>query len=139
MARLSPWEVKEPDWKPVRDLVARLGRFRWVLQTPAIFGKGWLPEAVEDIDGALIYRAVGFAARLVSASVGTPELAGGWDLVQGRPKGFRRMVPAGSMYWFEVVEGDPETAWEAFHERSVSDERANEGFGLVHVGGWSYV
>jgi CRISPR-associated protein Cmr3 len=49
------------------------------------------------------------------------------------------MVPAGSVFWFEIVEGKAEAAWESIHDRSVSDERANEGFGLVHLGGWDYV
>jgi CRISPR-associated protein Cmr3 len=139
MARLSAWSVPEPDWSPVRDAIATTGRFRWVLQTPAIFRGGWQPESVHQEGAPLVYRRNGVAARLVSAAVGSPELAGGWDLVRGAPKPFRRMVPAGSVYWFELLEGKPEGVWELFHNRSVSDEKAKEGFGLVQLGGWDYV
>jgi CRISPR-associated protein Cmr3 len=139
MARLSAWHAPEPGWGPVRDLVRSTGRFRWVLQAPAIFGGGWLPAAVREEDGQLLYQMEGLTARVVSAAVGPPELAGGWDLVRRGPKPFRRMVPAGSVYWFEVIKGEPEAAWEVFHGHSVSDEKANEGFGLVHLGGWDYV
>lgn len=139
MARLAPWDAADPDWSPVRDQVASSGRFRWVLQTPAIFRKGWLPDAIEETTEGLAYRGGSFRARLVSAAVGAPELAGGWDLVRGGPKPFRQMAPAGSVYWFEVIDGDREAPWLELHGQSVSDERAQEGFGLVHVGGWSYV
>lgn len=139
MARLSPWAVPEPDWSPIRDRIAMTGRFRWVLQTPAVFEGGWLPSGVTREDKRLLYRRGGIAARLVSADVGSPELAGGWDLVRGKPKPFRRMVPAGSVYWFELLNGRAEEVWGLFHNRSVSDEKANEGFGLVQIGGWDYV
>jgi CRISPR-associated protein Cmr3 len=110
-----------------------------VLQTPAIFASGWLPGTVRETSEGPVLVADAFQARLVAASIGTPELAGGWDLVRGRPKPFRRTVPAGGVYWFEVVEGDRSAPWAAYHDRSVSDERAHEGYGLVHVGGWDYV
>lgn len=139
MARLGPWPASDVDWAPARQAVTSSERFRWVLQTPAIFGAGWLPDAVRKEGGDLVYERDGFRARLMSAVVGAPELAGGWDLVRRGPKPFRLMVPAGSVYWFEVVSGSGEDAWRLFHGRSVSDEKASEGFGIVHVGGWSHV
>jgi CRISPR-associated protein Cmr3 len=139
MARLAPWPDAEPDWSAARRAVAATGRFRWVLQTPAIFTNGWRPAAVREDAGALVFERDGFRARLVSAAIAPAELAGGWDLVNRGPKPFRLMAPAGSVYWFEVVSGSGEDAWRMFHGRSVSDEKANEGFGIVHVGGWPNV
>jgi CRISPR-associated protein Cmr3 len=136
MARLSPWSGAEPDWSQARRAVAGSGRFRVVLQSPAIFAGGWCPGAVRHDSGRLVYEREGFRARLVSAAVGAPELAGGWDLVRQAPKPFRRMVPAGSVFWFEVLSGSGEDAWRLFHGQSVSDEKSNEGFGIAHVGGW---
>ncbi len=137
MARLSPWTAPEPDWTPVREAIARSGRFRWVLQTPAIFQHGWRPRDVREAGGGrLVYERDGLRARLMSAAVDHPELAGGWDLLRGRRKPFRRMVPAGSVFWWEIESGSPDEVWQRFHGRSVSDERGHEGFGLVHLGGW---
>jgi CRISPR-associated protein Cmr3 len=137
MARLSEWAALALDWSSARRAVTAAGRFRWVLQTPAIFERGWLPASMrEEGEWGWIYERDGLTARLVSAAITGPELAGGWDLVRRGPKPFRHMVPAGSVYWFQIERGSGEEAWQAFHGRSVSDERANEGFGLVHLGGW---
>lgn len=139
MARLSPWAGSLLDWSPVRASVAATGRFRLVLQTPAIFAKGWYPGILRDADGAHFLERDRFRARLVSAAVGAPEMAGGWNLVRRGPKPFRLTAPSGSVYWFEVESGSAEAAWEELHGTSISDERREEGYGLVHMGGWAHV
>lgn len=139
MARLSPWTPAAIDWAPVRAAVSRSTGFRLVLQTPAIFDAGWRPGALRAEDGAWILQRGRIRARLVAAAVGAPELAGGWDLVRRGPKPFRLMAPAGSVYWFELTSGSPDDAWDELHGSSISDERSNEGFGLVHVGGSAHV
>jgi CRISPR-associated protein Cmr3 len=137
MARLAAWTGDEPDWSPIRRAISASGRFRWVLQTPGIFARGWLPRGMrEDGEHGWVYELEGFRARMVSVAIGAPELAGGWDLARRRPKPFRRMAPAGSVYWFEIERGSGEDAWRLFQRQSVSDEQAGEGFGLVHLGGW---
>jgi CRISPR-associated protein Cmr3 len=139
MARLSPWVPPAVDWSSVRAAVDRSARFRLVLQTPAIFEAGWRPGILRQEDGALVLDRGRLRARLVGAAVGAPELAGGWDLVRRGPKPFRLMAPAGSVYWFEVVSGRAGDAWDDLHGTSISDERTNEGYGLIHVGGWAHV
>lgn len=139
MARLSPWTPPVIDWSPIRAAVSRSARFRLVLQTPAIFWRGWRPGVLHEEGGALVLERGGLRARLVAAAVGAPELAGGWDLVRRGPKPFRLMAPAGSVYWFELASGSAEDAWDELHGTCISDERSNEGFGLVHVGGWAHV
>jgi CRISPR-associated protein Cmr3 len=136
MARLSRWAGAAPDWSAPREAVIRSRRFRWVLQTPAIFSGGWLPRSLREAADRWFIERDGFRARLVSVAIAAPELAGGWDLIRRGPKPFRRMVPAGSVYWFDIETGSGEAAWALFHGQSVSDEKAQEGFGLVHLGGW---
>lgn len=138
MARLSPWAPPPVDWGPVRASIERERRFRLILRTPAIFERGWHP-GTPDGDGTPVLRCGAVHARLVSAAVGAPELAGGWDLVRRGPKPFRLMAPAGSVYWFELIEGSGADVWGELQGKSISDERAAEGFGLVHVGGWAHV
>ncbi len=46
-------------------------------------------------------------ARLVCAAVPRREVVSGWDLFGWKPKEARRAAPAGSVYWFEGLNGDP--------------------------------
>ncbi|RMH40076.1 MAG: type III-B CRISPR module-associated protein Cmr3, partial [Deltaproteobacteria bacterium] len=82
-------------------------RFRVVLATPGVFGGGWRPPGIGD-DNVLEHRSM--RARLVCAAVGRAGVVSGWDLANWRPKLAERVVAAGSVYWFEVEEGDPAEA-----------------------------
>jgi CRISPR-associated protein Cmr3 len=82
-------------------------RFRLLLQTPALFKLGWLPEGVtRQDDGSYRLRGPGYSARLACAAVGRREVVSGWDLYQWRPKPAQAAVPAGSVYWFDDFQGD---------------------------------
>lgn len=108
-------------WQQVRiepprcDLraIERHGRFRLVLNTPAVFRQGWLPDGVTPAGDGLQLRGEGFCARLACASVGRRETVSGWDLLAGKPKPARAAAPAGSVYWFDRFEGsaDKLAAW----------------------------
>jgi CRISPR-associated protein Cmr3 len=82
-------------------------QFRLLLQTPALFSQGWLPESVTQQDDAS-YRLQGdgFSARLVCAALGRREVVSGWDLYQWAPKPAQAAAPAGSVYWFDEFAGD---------------------------------
>jgi len=112
-------------------------RFKWVVVTPALFGdnarSSWLPAGT---DGDLIYRSDTVQARLVAARIPRMIPAGGFDVADNRHKELRLAVPAGAVFFFERIAGDPV---KAFHGRSVSDFAANQGFGIALVGGWDYV
>jgi CRISPR-associated protein Cmr3 len=47
----------------------------------------------------------------------------------------RKAVPAGSVYYFEVRNGDTDSLIGKFHCQNISDELKEEGFGLSFVGG----
>lgn len=124
-------EMRSPDFEAVR---ARLDeRFRLVLASPAPFDNGWRPSFVgDDFTGTL----AGCRVRLVGAAVGRYEHVGGWDLVARRPRPAWRAVPAGSVYFFQIVDGDP-SALAAVHGRSLfpsGDDRARFGLGLAYIG-----
>ena len=128
------WEVpKGLSWSGKKWL-------RMVLATPAIFEKGWLPGWLREKDGKLTgtIPGSGVSVRLVSAVVGRWKPLSGWSYEEGRngPKPLRRMVPAGSVYFFEVLEGGAEIAdlW----LRSVCDcqQDGRDGFGLALWGFW---
>lgn len=129
-------------WKVPEALCARSGRWlRMVLATPGLFSQGWLPGWLREEDGKLIgeVSGSGLSVRLVSAVVGRWKPLSGWSYEKGRngPKALRRMVPAGSVYFFEVLKGEAEIAdlW----LRSVCDcqQDGRDGFGLALWGFWS--
>lgn len=128
------WEVpKGLSWAGKKGL-------RMVLATPAVFERGWLPGWLREQDGKLTgtIPGSGVSIRLVSAVVGRWKPLSGWSYEEGRngPKPLRRMVPAGSVYFFEVLEGGEGIAdlW----LRSVCDcqQDGRDGFGLALWGFW---
>ncbi|WP_457676799.1 type III-B CRISPR module-associated Cmr3 family protein [Thiolapillus sp.] len=81
--------------------LARAGRCRLILTSPALFADGWrLPGMTPD--GRIELK--GLRGRVVSASIPRAEVISGWDLSRRRPKPAERAVPAGSVYWIEELE-----------------------------------
>jgi len=46
----------------------------------------------------------------------------------------RRCIPAGSAYYFRILDGNGMEIIKAFDQRNISDELAEEGFGFCLVG-----
>jgi CRISPR-associated protein Cmr3 len=74
-------------------------------------------------------------ARLVAACVPSAFWTSGFDIAQRKHKPLRWGAPAGSVFFFQHLEGDPSK----LHAASLcKDSEAREGYGLVFVGGWSH-
>ncbi|PZA07711.1 MULTISPECIES: type III-B CRISPR module-associated protein Cmr3 [unclassified Meiothermus] len=115
-------------------------RVRLVLATPALFEGGWRPGWVEKSGTGELHLPRGLSKvrlRLVAAAVGRREPVSGWSLRAKQPKAVRWMVPAGSVYFFEVLEGNPADLLESWL-RPVSDDEQDrkDGFGLALWGVW---
>lgn len=128
------WEVpKGLSWAGKKGL-------RMVLATPAVFERGWLPGWLREKDGNLIgtIPGSGVSVRLVSAVVGRWKPLSGWSYEKGRngPKPLRRMVPAGSVYFFEVLEGGAGIADLWLHSVCDCVQDGRDGFGLALWGFW---
>lgn len=117
----------------IKEMVNKTRLFKLYLLTPSIFNEGWIAEWM------LKGEKDGLRFRLVSACVGKPIHIGGFDIVEDKPKPMRKAVPAGSVYFFELVDGEVGELFKAFQFKSISDEKQNEGFGITLVGGWSNV
>jgi CRISPR-associated protein Cmr3 len=124
--------------------------FRVVLATPGMFREGWLPPGVARSDAGYVLRSGGFGAKLLAAAIGRHDVVSGWDLAKGEPKPARRVVPAGSVYWFEQFEGGESDRrawaesvlrrgwWAPAGEMTVEDRRRqSEGFNNVWLGSWA--
>lgn len=107
--------------------------FKVYLATPALFGNGWFPKW---LDGDLVGNIPNTKTtiKLLTACVGKPISIGGFDIAMKEPKPMQKAVPAGSVYYFELTEGSQEDVFTFFHQNNISDEKANEGFGLAFVG-----
>lgn len=92
---------------PVADItaLARARRFRLLLTSPGLFPEGWkLPGT--DAHGR--WHFDGASARLACAAVPRLETLSGWDVARHQPKPALRAAPAGSVYWLDDLQGDPE-------------------------------
>jgi len=109
--------------------------FKICLATPALFKQGWLPSWID------VGEFNNLKLKLLTAIVGKPVLVGGFDMKENKPKPMYKAVPAGSVYYFELLEGSMEEAIRVFHQQAISEIvdasskcTANQGFGIAYVG-----
>lgn len=96
--------VQSPvDHTPYQALCAAR-RCRIVLTSPGVFAGGWRPTGV--VHDA--FELHGVRAKLVAACVPRAVVVSGWDLARKRPKAAQRSAPAGSVYWLEELDAEPE-------------------------------
>lgn len=117
------------------------GRFRLILATPGIFSGGWLPERVsKQADGSHRLMGDGFTARLACTSVARHDVISGWDLANWQPKTAQRVAPAGSVYWFDDLQGDTGklAEWVAggLWGENADTQRRAEGFNRALLAAW---
>lgn len=124
---------KEIDTKPIKDKIAKDKKFKIILLTPVIFKKGWLPDGIDSntFEGAINSVKV----KMVGACVGKPIGIGGFDIAKGMPKIMNKAVPAGSVYYFELKDGNIDSLFEKIWMKSINNERVKEGFGITLIGG----
>ena len=130
--RTCSW--KGIDDKLIKDKISKDKHFKLVLLTPAIFKQGWLPNGVDShtFEGTIN----GVKVKMTGACVGKPIGIGGFDIVKEMPKPMKKAVPAGSVYYFELKDGNIDSLFEKLWLKSISDEKAQEGFGITLIGGF---
>jgi CRISPR-associated protein Cmr3 len=128
----------------VANLPGAKKQFRLLLQTPALFSQGWLPEGVAEQGGNYRLQGDGFSARLACAALGRREVVSGWDLHAWAPKPAQAAVPAGSVYWFDEFAGDAGklAAWVAKglwpdDLNPLQQTRRAEGYNRALLAAWS--
>lgn len=130
-----------PPAAPTQEIVANR-RFRLILATPGLFTGGWLPDRVtRQGERSFRLQGDGFSARLACAAVPRFDVVSGWDLALQQPKTAQRVAPAGSVYWFDQMEGDAGklAAWVAggLWGDNHDKQRHAEGFNRAWVGSWN--
>lgn len=108
-------------------------RFKVYLATPAKFSNGWLPNWIDETTLTGTYK--GHSLRLLTAAIGRYVSIGGFDIKENRPKTMVRTVPAGSVYYFEILDNSKiQEVVKKFHYSNISDFDSDQGFGLSFVG-----
>jgi len=123
--------------------------FKLYFATPAIFEGGWLPKWIDKdtLSGSFSFRiqkGQKIKVKLVAATLDRPISIGGFghyvesekdasgmtitSYKRSRPREMRYAIPAGSVYYFEIVEGCLKKAKKLFHQKCISDYRENMGF-----------
>lgn len=152
--RLARWarSVSSNGWdcdNKLESLLSKSQKIRMVLATPAIFLNGWLPGWLKDVNGYLEgtppEASDELKLRLVSACIDRWKPISGWsaEAKSRGPKEIRRLVPAGSVYFFEVRQGNAGELAKNHWLRSVCDDvqgdkdrNRKDGFGLAVWGIW---
>jgi len=110
--------------------------FKIYLASPAIFSNGWLPGWInpKDMTGTYEVGNRSVTVRVTVAATGRPIAAGGFDMKAKKPKEMVAAVPAGSVYYMELIKGSIEDVVELFHKKKISDSRSEDGFGYCMIG-----
>ncbi len=104
------------------------------LLTAADLEKSWLPNESFIKDESFWQGEIkGVKLKIVSAVLGKSIREGGWDLVKGQSRPVIGLVPAGSVWFCEVIKGDPTT----LHGKKIGKDTAL-GRGELAVGKWRY-
>lgn len=133
----------------LKNALAGTRRLRLQLVTPALFAKGWCPGWLDENLEGCPPELQGLKLRLVAAAVPRRIPVSGWYMgwhkdgeekrIRERgPKPPRYTAPAGSVFFFEVIEGAliPEALWLAQVSDNEQDRR--DGFGTALPGVWDY-
>lgn len=127
--------------REVHQALSSASKIRMVLATPAVFGDGWKPAWLDE---SLLGTPPGAnaALKLVGMSTERWRAVSGWSLAnlpnQPRgPKPVKRVVPAGGVYFFEVIDGSASDLADRWLEPVSDDEQdRRDGFGLAVWGTW---
>lgn len=120
--------------KSLNDDIKAKGGLLITLLTPAIFANGFLPAWLDPttLEGTLPQSTT--KVRLKAAAVDRWQPVSGWDLQQFKPKAMRKAVPAGAVYWFEVLspEVDASSSWLSCISDDPQDCRDSFGVAIIH-------
>jgi CRISPR-associated protein Cmr3 len=106
--------------------------FKLYLSTPVVFKKGWIPDFIDEDNLKGNYNNT--EVKLLTACVGKPISIGGFDMKARKPKTMRKAIPAGSVYYFKILEGSMQIN-SSYQGKIVENDLSKEGFGICYLGG----
>ena len=109
------------------------------LLTPGIFKAGYRPGWLDEKLIGNPPIAPSLRLQLCAAATERWQSHSGWDLALGQPRATRKLAPAGSTYWFRILDGANEETLEPLWLANISDDAQDrlDGFGLALPSAWS--
>lgn len=145
LAQMRP--LPEASWPQAPESLAREIRdakgLVLTLLSPGLFAAGyrpaWLDERLDD--GSLCGTppgCPGLRLRLRAVACERWQPQSGWDLARHQPRATRKMIPAGAVYWFEILECAESADLGSLWLSSISDQPQDrlDGYALSHPAPW---
>jgi CRISPR-associated protein Cmr3 len=123
--------------------------FKLYFLTPAVFtnkfelNKNEISGSIPDFDTfnleTLECEWKGIKLKLLSAFVGKYQTVGGFDIKRGEPKPMQKAIPAGSVYYFEIIDNKKTSkdVISEFHNKSVYTDKNStlykQGYGITLI------
>ena len=109
------------------------------LLTPGIFEAGYRPGWLDKTLTGNPPIAPGLTLKLCAAATERWQPHSGWDLALRKPRPTRKLAPAGSTYWFRILDGASEETLRSLWLTNISDDEQDrlDGFGLALPSAWS--
>ena len=141
LAALQPepvgtWPTPPQGWL---DEIAAAGGLCLTLLTPGVFSCGYRPGWLNAALTGVPPDAPNLRLELRAVAVDRWQPHSGWDLVSRQPRPSRKLAPAGTTYWFSILDGADTAALEALWLASVCDlcQDRRDGFGLALPSPWT--
>ncbi len=121
-----------------KDIPPEIPGIRVICVTPTIFKKGWLPDGFQIHNHEYTGEILGHEAILRAAFVPRAQAVSGWDMVRQAPKSTLRLVPPGSVFFFQKKDAsaftpaDIEKGW-----LGVWGDKNSDGYGTFVTGIWN--
>jgi CRISPR-associated protein Cmr3 len=121
------------------DSMARAGGLSLTLVTPGLFAAGYRPGWLGENLVGTPPAAPGLRLRLRAAAIERWQPHSGWDLARWQARATRKLIPAGAVYWLEILEATNPAALRPMWLVSVCDAEQDrlDGFGLALPAAWA--
>ena len=117
--------------------IREAGGLSLTLLTPALFTEGWYPTWLDEKLEGTPPGCDGLRLKLRAAAIDRWQPHSGWDLAQQSPRAGRKLVPAGAVFWFQILQDD-DNALNVLWLNHISDQEQDrrDGFGLALPQPW---
>lgn len=129
--------MRETEAQPHPGMPSDIGRrLKVYLASATWLSGGHTPGFIVGQEG--VWPGTDVSVQLVACALSPASAVGGWDLKRQAPRPMKRLVGAGSVYFFEVLRGEPAAVAARVHGQAFCDDEnmARSGFGLAFAGRW---
>lgn len=133
----ASYEITQDDVNQINEAKG----FSLSFVTPCIFGQGALPAWIDKTTLMGELPETNIKVALKAMAIDRWQAVSGWDSLLWKPKATRKAISAGSVYWFEITEGqfDVQSLQQlCTHVWSDHKQDKNDGFGSAILAAWKH-